>query len=113
MNDNFVKNIYKVVIEDGSKIYNELFEKSKITSNTVDYWKKALNMYSKLDFEQKEVFMSVLKQVMIDTVSSIFGIIDGSSSIDGDFFIEMAINGEKNECELQDLFLGYVEETNA
>lgn len=112
MNEDFVKKLYKVVVEDGNKIYDELFEKTEITSNTVDYWKNALNFYNKLDFEQKEVFKSILKQVMIDTVSGVFGIIDGVSSIEGDFSIDMTINGERNECELQDLFLGYVEELN-
>ena len=112
MNEDFVKKLYKVVIEDGNKIYDELFEKTEITSNIVGYWKNALNFYNKLDLEQKEVFKSILKQVMIDTVSGVFGIIDGASSIDGDFSIDMTINGERNECELQDLFLGYVEELN-
>ena len=29
-----------------------------------------------------------------------------------DFSIDMTINGERNECELQDLFLGYVKRYN-
>lgn len=112
MNETFVKNLYKVIIEDGKKTYVELFEKTEITSSTVDYWKEALSFYNNLDSKEREIFKCIINQVMIDTVSGVFGIIDGSSSLDGDFSIDMSINGEKNECELQDLFLEYVEELN-
>ena len=48
---------------------------------------------------------------MIDTISSVFGILDGSSTLSGgDFEFEVRINGISTEDDLQDTFLGFVEE---
>ena len=48
---------------------------------------------------------------MIDTISSVFGILDGTTSINGmECNIEVAINGCSTEHELQDVFLEKIEE---
>ena len=48
---------------------------------------------------------------MIDTVSHVFGILDGSSTLSGgNLEIEIKINGKSTENELQDTFLGVDEE---
>ena len=49
--------------------------------------------------------------IMIDTISSVFGILDGSSTLgDGKWEFDVKINGVDIEDELQDTFLEYVEE---
>ena len=49
--------------------------------------------------------------IMVDTISSIFGILDGSSTISEEVFdFDVTINGVSTENELQDTFLEYVEE---
>ena len=48
---------------------------------------------------------------MVDTISSIFGVLDGSSTLPGeDYEFEVKINGVNTEGELQDAFLCFVEE---
>jgi hypothetical protein len=111
MNEEFVKNIYETVIEGGKNIYRDLYENTEVTERTIDYWKNALELYRSFDDKQKNVFMDIVKQTMIDTVSSVFGVLDGSSTLTGgDFEFEVRINGVSTEDELQDTFLGFVEE---
>lgn len=113
MNENFVKSIYKTLIEDGKDMYKDLYENTKVSEMTVDYWKNALELYHSFDDKQKDVFLNVVKQIMIDTISSVFGVLDGSSTLSGeDFEFEVKINGISTEEELQDTFLEFVEENN-
>lgn len=61
-----------------------------------------------------EYCMNMLKfaeLIIIDTISSVFGIFDGSSTLSGgNFEFEVKINGVDTENELQDSFLEYIEE---
>lgn len=51
-----------------------------------------------------------MKVVIIDAVSEVFGIFDGSSTLQGgDLDISITIDGKDTENELQDSFLEYVE----
>lgn len=111
MNEEFVKSIYETVVEEGKNIYKNLYENTEVTERTVDYWKNALELYRSFDDRQKKVFWDIVKQTMIDTISSVFGVLDGSSTLSGgDFEFEVKINGIGTEDELQDIFLGFVEE---
>ena len=111
MNENFVKSIYKTLVEDGKEIYRDLYDNTKVTEGTVDYWKNALELYHSFDDKQKDVFMNIVKQTIIDTISSVFGVLDGSSTLSGeDYEFEVRINGISTEDELQDTFLGFVED---
>ena len=55
--------------------------------------------------------MGVIELIMIDTISSVLGIIDGSSTLSGcDIEPKLFLDGIDTNNELQDLFLEYVEE---
>lgn len=111
MRDEFVRCIYKTLVEDGENIYKELYENTEITEGTTEYWRNLLNLYGSFDYKQKEVFMSVIKQTIIDTISGVFGVLDGASTLSGgEFDFEVKINGMCTEEELQDTFLGYIED---
>lgn len=111
MNEEFVKCIYETTVEDGKNMYKELYEETEVTGQTTDYWHNLLNLYGSFDHKQKNVFLDIIKQTMIDTISSIFGVLDGSSTLLGeDFEFEVKINGISTEEDLQDTFLRYVEE---
>lgn len=70
-----------------------------------------LKLYEELSFEKKENMLRFAKLIMIDTISSVFGILDGSSSLSGgDMDIKIEINGKGTEEELQDTFLEYIED---
>lgn len=111
MNEKFIRSVYKTVVEGGKNIYRDLYENTEITERTVKYWKNALKLYHALDDNQKNVFINIIEQTMVDTISSIFGVLDGSSTLDGEEFeFEVKINGISTEDELQDTFLEFIEE---
>ena len=111
MNERFIRSVYKTVVEDGKNIYRDLYENTERTESTVDYWKKALEFYHALDDNQKIVFIDIIEQTMVDTISSIFGVLDGSGTLAGeDFEFDVKINGISTEDEVQDTFLEFIEE---
>ena len=113
MNEKFIKSIYKTIVEEGRETYRDLYENTKVTEQTVDYWKRALELYHSFDNIEKKVFIDIIEQTIIDTLSSVLGVLDGSSSLDGiNFEFDVKINGVSTEDELQDVFLGFIEESN-
>lgn len=111
MNERFIRSLYETVVEDGINTYRDLYENTEVTERTVNYWKNALALYHSFDEEQKNIFINIMEQTMIDTISSIFGVLDGSGTLSGeDFEFDVKINGVSTESELQDTFLAYVEE---
>ncbi|HHT04562.1 MAG TPA: hypothetical protein GX005_09630, partial [Bacteroidales bacterium] len=78
--------------------------------NIIDYWENALSLYDKIDESQQEIFFSIIKTVIIDTISNVFGVIDGVCAVDdNDWNLTLEINGQNTNNELQDNFLEYVE----
>lgn len=111
MNDEFIKRLYSTIIEDGCSMYKRTFDNTTISSKTNEYWKNALSLYHSLDGAEKEVFLTVVKQVMIDSVSSVLGILDGSSSLNGgNLNFDVKIDGKSTDDMLQDAFLRFIEE---
>ncbi len=110
MNEKFVREIYKTIVNENCDIYKDLYENTEITEKTVLYWKNALELFRNLDDKQKEVFFSVIRQTIIDTISGVFGVIDGTSTLgDEEFEFNFCINGIDTEQELQDTFLEMIE----
>lgn len=111
MNEIFIKSIYKTVVEENKELYKQLFDSRTIDKRTDEYWKQALNLYNNLSKENKEVLIKIVEQTMIDTISNILGIIDGSSTLNGcNIEPKLFLDGNDTDGELQDIFLGYVEE---
>lgn len=110
MNDEFIKGIYKTLVDEGVMIYKDLYENTSITGNIIEYWKQALKLYQTLTDEEKKIFFEIIKQTIIDTVSGMFGVIDGSSTLSGaDCDISIKINGVDTDNDLQDGFLEFIE----
>ena len=76
MPKDFVKAIRNDVIDSNLEIYRNLFEDTKMESVTENYWKEALSFYDCLDGENKEKFYKIVRQVMVDTISNMFAVID-------------------------------------
>jgi len=106
--EKFVEGVLKTVIEEGVKSYKEIFaDPGEVTD---EYWKRVLDLYRSLSPAQRKVILEIMRQVEIDTVSEIFGILDGTNAINGkveDFELihktskaSVRLNGD-----LQDLFL--------
>lgn len=102
--EQFTAQIKASVVEENVRIYRDLFEN---TENATDpYWQRALAFYRSLDESQKEVFFEVIRQTIIDTVSSLFAVIDGVTYLDGqDGDCSLTCGPDQLSGELQDHFL--------
>lgn len=111
MDENILmRNLYKHSIEKIEETYRELYSDPAWKENTDKYSKAIINFYQKLNKNQKEDFYVILKQINIDTISTAFGILEGSSSSDIDIELKL-IDEEENTYEyLQDSFLAVAEE---
>ncbi len=111
MNEKFIEKLIDMLIVEGIEEYKASNETLQIGPKTINYWKDVKQLYVTLDQKQKEIYYEIIRQVMIDTISSVFGILDGTTSINGmECNIEVAINGCSTEHELQDVFLEKIEE---
>ena len=110
MNEKFIQQLYKVVVSDGISEYRNLLDNTVLEKVTDEYWKNTLELYEKLSYEEKEKMIKFAEHIMIDTISSVFGILDGSSTLsEENFDFDVMINGVSTENELQDTFLEYIE----
>ena len=111
--DDFVARLQKAILEDNLAIYRELFDTTKVDNASDPYWIRALSMYAKLDGAGRAVLLEIIRQVMADTISNVFAILDGVSDLesqDGDFRLTIGDSNEQLNGELQDQFLALEEE---
>ncbi|WP_446011593.1 hypothetical protein [Candidatus Electrothrix sp.] len=104
--DDFVEIIRGKILDENSKIYADLFDKTKIDEVTDNNWKVALEVYNGLDDRSKSLFLSFVRQVMTDTLSNLFAILDGSAWLEQqeDDFV-LSHTGTKLNGDLQNIFL--------
>lgn len=106
VNQEFVRAIYDTVIREGIDEYKEMYETVEVDSNMDAFW----NLYQNSNPEEKEILLKMMEQIMIDTVSHMLGIIDGSSTLnDSEIEPKLLLDSQDTENELQDSFLELVE----
>lgn len=113
MNEEFVKSIYEEAVGNGLDIYLTLFNSiSNMNDDSlIPYWKDSKEFYNSLSDKNKEYFFNILKQTMIETVTTVFGAIDGCVTLDKfNANIKLTLNGEDTQGELLDYFLAYIED---
>lgn len=104
--DEFVEELRKKVLDENLTIYAGLLENTKIDEATDQNWKKTLEIYQSLDAEGKHFFKGFVRQIMTDTLSNTFAILDGVVWLEkqnSDF--ELSLSGIKLNGELQDILL--------
>jgi hypothetical protein len=111
MNELFIKSLYGSIVKENLQAYKCLFETNNVNSATDEYWRNAINLYKGLADEDKDTFMKVIKQTIVDTISNMLGVVDGSSTLE-DFPAEpkLYLDTVDTEGELQDQFLAFIEE---
>ncbi|MCC5892758.1 transposase [Exiguobacterium sp.] len=108
--DQFVKAVYETVVQEGLHMYKEMYEE-EISSSEVDLYSQAIHMYQQMNAEQQRLMMHIIEVVMVDTVSHVFGAIDGTSPLtDSDIEATVLLDGTDTEMELQDAFIGYLQD---
>lgn len=104
--EQFVVQIRKAIIADNLSIYRDLFATTTVQGASDPYWKRALSLYAKLGPEDRSVLFEIIRQVMADSISNVFAVLDGVTQIEGqkgDF--NLSEDGNRLNGELQDRFL--------
>jgi predicted nucleic acid-binding protein len=104
---NFVNQIRKYVIDENLNIYKDLYRNTKAKDVKDVFWKKSLSLFNKLDNDEKNHFFEILRQVEIDTVSNVLGVIDGVVQFENQLDLTLYIenSNEPINGELQDILL--------
>ncbi len=114
MNHKLAKEIYESIVLENVDLYRKLYDEDNEDDNIIEYWKSALSLYNTFDESQKEIFFSIIKTVITDTVSNTLGIFDGSLELSGDEWeFKVSVNNTTVDNDLQDAFLEYVETIEA
>ncbi|MEK5146689.1 transposase [Psychrobacillus sp. FSL K6-4615] len=114
MNEIFVKSLYESIVKENLQLYKNLYETTNVTPKTDDYWKKNIGFHDSLTDENKDILMRIIEQTMIDTISNMLGVIDGSSTLkDCSFEPKLLLDSIDTEGELQDSFLEFIEENDS
>jgi len=104
----FVRQIRSSVVEENLFLYKDIFTSTDPQTATDPHWKPALTLYGKLDSEDKNVMFDIVRQVMVDTISNVFAVLDGVSQLDGqvcEFSLTSNSGSQRINGELQDRFL--------
>ena len=104
----FVTQVRESIVNDNLSIYKETFASTALQSATDPHWIRALTFYAKLEQDERNVVLDIMRQVMVDTVSHVFAVLDGVSRLagqQGDFDLRVNAQTECLNGELQDRFL--------
>ena len=104
----FVRQIRSSIVEENLFLYKDIFKSTAPHTATDAHWKRALTLYGKLDSEDQNVMFDIMRQVMVDTISNVFSVLDGVSQLDGqvgEFSLTSNSGSHQINGELQDRFL--------
>ncbi len=111
MIEKFTKDVYNSLVLDRTDAYRRMYNSMTEETGGDEYWADLKEFYDTLSTRQKEVFFRVIKQTIIDSISGVFGVLDGSSNLSGTTYeCDVMVDGVDMEHDLQDYFLSYVEE---
>jgi hypothetical protein len=105
----FVSCLRREVLEANLRTYRNSLESSLSGAEVRDaYWRQTTELYRSLSEEDRRRLIAVIRQVVVDTLSNVLGILDGSTLLEKhrDYF-HLTYGDQPHELngELQDLFL--------
>lgn len=74
----FIKSVYQTVVQEGMADYKEMYQEN-VDPYANDYT-ACIALYQKSSEADQKRMMQMMEQTIIDTVSHVFGIIDGSQN---------------------------------
>src|SRR5947207_10125305 len=105
----FVSCVRREIMEANLTMYRQELERSVSTKTVRDsHWPQMAALYQSLTEEQRRQFVEGIRQVMVDTLSNVLGVLDGSTLLEKhrDYFhLSYGDDPQKINAELQDLFL--------
>ncbi|WP_395780006.1 hypothetical protein [Aquidulcibacter sp.] len=105
--------LMREVVNENVAAYRELFTHTPLSDATDPYWQRALAFFASLSEQQRAVFFEVVRQVSVDTVSNVLGVLDGVNAIEGADagFAVFYGRDQRLDGDLQSLFLVEDEES--
>ena len=101
--EQFVAAVRAEVIDNSG--YQEIL-RTPFKDVTDPYWRKVIDLYQRLDPNDKEVIASIFRQVAVDTISEVLGILDGVADVASfPIALELTCSGTQLNGDLQDYFL--------
>jgi len=102
----FVRSLQSSVIDENIALYRAQFSETEPGSASDECWKRAIALFGGLTGEQRQVFFEVIRQIAIDTASSILGMLDGVVPLEGaESGLELTCASHRLNGGLQDLLL--------
>lgn len=109
--EEFVDALRRKIVDENSASYREMFDTTAPESATDPYFKEALRFYRTLQADEKQVLFKIIRQVIVDTMSNVLGVLDTSSSLHVRLrTVELRIDGQEMTGDLQAIFLAAEEE---
>ena len=109
MNSNFlVSKIEEAILDDGIEYYIDVLQNFDRDAISDGYWRSFCEFYDRQSEEDKSLIHEILRQVSIDVLSNIFGILDGSDSVCADIgdLVLLDSRNQRQNGDLQEVFLG-------
>jgi hypothetical protein len=103
----FVMRIREEVVDHNIRHYDRLLETPSTTARDPEMCAIIL-AYEGLDVAQKKAVRALVRQVVIDAISNMFGILDGSSLLRGvreRFSLTYGATRDRLDGDLQEMFL--------
>lgn len=107
----FAKALYETVVTESVQSYQEMFNKMEMHPDMDDYSSQVVTLFRSLSKDDQKIFMKIIEQTIIDDVSHVCGIIDGTSTLTN-CKIEPTLLLDSKETDefVQDMFLAHIEE---
>lgn len=109
----FVESLKVKIVDKSIDEYKQMFDKSGSATDPV--WKAMLVMYNSFSDEEKKAFLTFIRLVKANTLSALFGVLDGSSFLSDHketFVLTSESDGETLNGSLQDIFWEMEEDSN-
>lgn len=106
----FVSGLRRTVVSENLSTYRTLLESTDRTEATDEYWISVLSLYDQLNSSQRALLLSLIRQVIVDTLSTVLGIIDGTHTMESESGEVLLQSGSQIlNGSLQDMFLEFEE----
>ncbi|WP_206996157.1 hypothetical protein [Trinickia mobilis] len=103
----FVAHLKADVVDENVAAYRDLFASTSVGDASDPYWKRAQTLFDSFSPDQKSIFFEIIRQISVDTVSNVLGIVDVVNTFPGVAaeFELVCDSQQKLSGDLQSLFL--------
>jgi hypothetical protein len=106
--EEFVACLRREVLEQNLQTYDAVLSQDRTAPVKDEYWRAVLDLYAQLGDSQQRVLKGIFRQVIVDTISNMLGVLDGTTILEShrkDFLLTYGGESRKLNGYLQDLFL--------